>query len=143
MGTKQTKGAALLSVVAMMMVQAQPAAAGAVVNIMGRVPTICRVSLEGGYPLGTEESERPLGTLIELCNNVEGYRLVLVHPAGLQDAAIVLDGERIPIEKEATRTIIVDSNHAAFRGRRMTLLVAEGTEAVPINIEAQPKGIIF
>ena len=126
-----------------MMVQAQPAAAGAVVNIVGRVPTICRVSLEGGYTLGSDASERPLGTLVELCNNVEGYRLVLVHPAGLKDAAVILDGERIQIETETTRTVIVDSNHPAFRGRSMTLLVAEGTEAVPINIEAQPKGMIF
>ena len=128
---------------AALMLMAQSAAAGPVINIVGRVATVCRVSLEGGSGFAAGGGERELGRLVELCNNVEGYRLVLLHPAGLQDAAVVLDGERIPISPEATRTVIVDSNHAAYRGRNMTLLVADGTDAVPINIEAQPKGMIF
>ena len=141
MNTNRAKGVAV-SVVALMLM-AQPAAAGPVINIMGRVATVCRVSLAGGSPLITENGERDLGRLTELCNNVDGYRLVLLHPAGLEDAAVIVDGERIAISPDSTRTVMVDSNHADYRDRNLTLLVADNTLAVPINIEAQPKGMIF
>lgn len=141
MNTNRAKGVAM-SVVALMLM-AQPAAAGPVINIMGRVATVCRVSLAGGSPVVANNGERDLGRLTELCNNVDGYRLVLLHPAGLEDAAVMVDGERIPISPDSTRTIIVDSNHADYRDRNLTLLVADNSLSVPINIEAQPKGLIF
>lgn len=127
---------------AALMLLAEPAAAGPVINIMGRVATVCSVSLVGGAPLATE-GEQMLGRLTELCNNVDGYRLVLLHPAGLEDAFVVLDGERIAISADATRTVIVDSNHAAYRERNLSLVLADGADPVAVNIEAQPKGMVF
>jgi hypothetical protein len=127
---------------AAIMLLAEPAAAGPVINIMGRVATVCRVSLAGGAST-VEPGEQMLGRLTELCNNVEGYRLVLLHPAGLEDAFVVLDGERIAISADATRTVIVDSNRPAYRERDLTLVLAEGSEPVAVNIEAQPKGMLF
>ncbi|KJV40314.1 hypothetical protein [Brevundimonas sp. KM4] len=141
MNTNRAKGMAM-SVIALMLL-AQPAAAGPVINIMGRVATVCRVSLAGGSPRVAENGKRDLGRLTELCNNVDGYRLVLLHPAGLEDAAVMVDGQRIPIASDSTRTVIVDSDHADYRDRNLTLLVADNTLAVPVNIEAQPKGMIF
>ncbi|MGH7021229.1 MAG: hypothetical protein ACREEY_15210 [Brevundimonas sp.] len=132
----------LFSLAAVMLL-AEPAAAGPVINIMGRVATVCRVSLSGGGTPSVEPGEQMLGRLTELCNNVDGYRLVLLHPAGLEDAFVVLDGERIPIASNATRTVIVDSSRPAYRERDLTLVLAEGTQPVPVNIEAQPKGMIF
>ena len=141
MNANRAKGMAM-SVIALMLI-AQPAAAGPVINIMGRVATVCRVSLAGGSPQVAENGERDLGRLTELCNNVDGYRLVLLHPSGLEDAAVMVDGQRIPISPDSTRTIIVDSNHADYRDRNLTLLVADNTLSVPVNLEAQPKGMIF
>ncbi|WP_313472125.1 hypothetical protein [Brevundimonas sp.] len=141
MTANRTKGV-LFSLAAIMLL-AEPAAAGPVINIMGRVATVCRVSLAGGGTSAVEPGEQMLGRLTELCNNIDGYRLVLVHPAGLEDAFVVLDGQRIPIAADATRTVIVDSNRPAYRERDLTLVLAEGTEPVAVNIEAQPKGMIF
>lgn len=140
MNTSRAKG--LLFSLAAVALLAEPAAAGPVINIMGRVATVCRVSLVGGAS-AVEPGEQMLGRLTELCNNVDGYRLVLLHPAGLQDAFVVLDGERIAISSDATRTVIVDSNRPAYRERDMTLVLAEGSEPVAVNIEAQPKGMLF
>jgi hypothetical protein len=140
MTANRTKG--LLFSMAALMLLAEPAAAGPVINIMGRVATVCRVSLAGGAST-VEPGEQMLGRLTELCNNVEGYRLVLLHPAGLEDAFVVLDGERIAISADATRTVIVDSNRPAYRERDLTLVLAEGSEPVAVNIEAQPKGMLF
>ncbi|WP_295206980.1 hypothetical protein [uncultured Brevundimonas sp.] len=131
-----------MSVIVLMLL-AQPAAAGPVIDIMGRVATVCRVSLAGGSPQVAENGERDLGRLTELCNSVDGYRLVLLHPAGLEDAAVMVDDQRIPIASDSTRTVIVDSDHPDYRDRNLTLLVADNTLAVPVNIEAQPKGMIF
>jgi len=140
MTANQTKG--VLSSLAALMLLAEPAAAGPVIDIMGRVATVCRVSL-AGRATPVEPGEQMLGRLTELCNNVEGYRLVLLHPAGLEDAYVVLDGERIAIAADATRTVIVDSNRPAYRERDLALVLAEGAGAVVVNIEAQPKGMIF
>lgn len=140
MTANRTKG--LLFSMAAIMLLAEPAAAGPVINIMGRVATVCRVSLAGGAST-VEPGEQMLVRLTELCNNVEGYRLVLLHPAGLEDAFVVLDGERIAISADATRTVIVDSNRPAYRERDLTLVLAEGSEPVAVNIEAQPKGMLF
>lgn len=139
MTTNRTNGV-LFSLAAIMLL-AEPAAAGPVFNITGRVATVCRVSLAGGG--ASVEGEQMLGRLTELCNNVDGYRLVLLHPAGLEGAFVVLDGERIAISADETRTVIVDSNRPAYRERDMTLVLAEGSEPVAVNIEAQPKGMIF
>lgn len=141
MSTKRAKG--LLFSLAAVMLPAEPATAGPAINIMGRVSTVCRVSLDGGAAPAIGQGEHMLGRLTELCNNVEGYRLVLLHPAGLEDAFIVLDGQRIPIAADATRTVIVDSNRPAYRERNLALVLAEGVEPVAVNIEAQPKGMIF
>jgi len=141
MSANRAKGV-LFSLAAVMLL-AEPATAGPVLNIMGRVATVCRVSLDGGAAPTIGEGEQMLGRLTELCNNVEGYRLVLLHPAGLEGAFVVLGGERIPIASGATRTVIVDSNRPAYRERDMTLVLAEGSEPVAVNIEAQPKGAIF
>jgi len=136
MTANQTKG--LLSSLAALVLLAEPAAAGPVIDIMGRVATVCRVSLTGGA-MPVEPGEQMLGRLTELCNNVDGYRLVLLHPAGLEDAYVVLDGERIAIAADSTRTVIVDSNRPAYRERDLTLVLAEGRRPSPSTSKRSPK----
>ena len=78
-------------------------------------------------------------------DETDGHAIVTSDPvpAGLEDAFVVLDGERIAISADATRTVIVDSNRPAYRERDLTLVLAEGSEPVAVNIEAQPKGMLF
>lgn len=132
----------LLSLAASLLLAGQ-ASAGPVINFMGRVPTVCRVSLAGTIAPDLGPGEQMLGRLTELCNNVEGYRLVLLHPSGLEDAFVVLDGARIPISANTTRTVIVDSNSPAYREHDLSLILAQDVGPVAVNIEAQPKGMIF
>lgn len=123
---------------------AGPAAAGSVsIGINGRVGTVCRVEIGGAPAPRFEAGETSLGRMTELCNNVDGYRLVLSHPVGLQDAWMVVDGQRIPISSTSTTTVIVDSNAPAAREREVGIVLSSGAATLDLTLRAEAKGMIF
>lgn len=123
---------------------AGPAAASSVsIGINGRVGTVCRVEIGGAPAPRFEAGETSLGRMTELCNNVEGYRLVLSHPLGLQDAWMVVDGQRIPISSTSTTTVIVDSNAPAARERELGIVLSSGAATLDLALRAEAKGMIF
>lgn len=113
------------------------------VSISGRVPTICTVSANLQATSNLTSGINSLGRLVELCNNREGYRLVLNHPSGILGAAILLDGERIAIAPSSTQTVLVDSNYAAFEERQLDLELTASSDPLPLTLYAEPKGAIF
>ncbi|MDY6922359.1 MAG: hypothetical protein SWI22_00170 [Pseudomonadota bacterium] len=123
---------------------AAPAVAGSVnIGIHGRVGTVCRVEVGGPPAPRFEIGETRLGRMKELCNNVDGYRLVLSHPVGLQDAWIVVDGQRIPISSTSSTTVIVDSNSPAAREREVGIVLSSARPTLDLTLRAEAKGFIF
>lgn len=123
---------------------ASPAMADSVnISIHARARTICKVEV-GATVLPTfSEGENGLGRMTELCNSVQGYRLILEHPAGLEDAWVVVDGARVPISPTSTRTVIVDSSHAGFVERDLGIVLGEAHAQLPLSLRAEAKGMIF
>lgn len=119
-----------------------PAVAGAV-TISARASTICRVDISPGPSAAAGDGIRPLGRLTELCNSADGYRLVLAHPKGLVDAAVVVDGHRIQIEASDQETIIVDSDLPGFRQRSIGIETDKAIELADLQFQVQPKGAIY
>lgn len=116
------------------------------IGIVGRVRTICDVSLAGGATEALHRGDNRLGRMTELCNSVEGYRLVMEHPRGLTNAFVVIGGgRRIPLSEAATSTVIVDSDHPTYVERDLTLVLAEtpAGRATSITLYAEPKGVTF
>ncbi len=124
-------------------VLAGQAGASTSVTIGGRVRTICQVSVSSAVPVSDAEAHRYSGRMSELCNNVEGYQLILRHPQGLENASVELDGQRIALSSQSTQTVIVDSQHPAARDRNFVLSFDAAAAVGDFNIEAQPKGPRF
>lgn len=111
--------------------------------VMGIVPTVCRADINGDVSM-LHQGVNDLGRITELCNDVDGYRLVLDHPTGLQGAYLLLDGQHIAIETDAGETVLVDSDVPAERERNLQLVLADAREHfVPLTIYAEPKGMRF
>lgn len=125
---------------------ASPATAigqGSNISISGRVPTVCTVDANLQASSNFSSGVNSLGRIVALCNNREGYRLVLQHPSGIPGATILLDGERIAIQPFATQTVLIDSDHAAFEERQLDLELAASSDGIPLTLYAEPKGVIF
>lgn len=135
--------AKLMAVAAMLSGLAGPAAAfDASIQIFGRVPTICRVEIGGGFNPALTAGEHSLGQMTELCNNVDGYRLVLNHPAGLEGAWFVVDGQRVPLSG-STHTVVVDSMQPAYRESGIAIVLSEDVSNLQLSMSAEPKGMVF
>lgn len=119
------------------------AAAASSFTVTGVVPTVCRASIDGDFsPLHAGLND--LGRITELCNDVDGYRLVLSHPAGVEDASMLIDGQQIAIEPDAVETVLVDSNVPADRQRHLQLVLGDSVpDLTRLTIYAEPKGIRF
>jgi hypothetical protein len=123
---------------------ASPAAASSVsISISARARTICKVEVGAVAVPEFQPGETDLGHMTELCNNVEGYRLVLSHPAGLVDAWAVVDGVRIPLSSTTTQTVIVDSDAPAFRERDLGIILSSAEPNLGLSLRAEAKGMIF
>lgn len=135
---------AMAGVISMLAASAASAADGVSIGLRGRVATICRVEFTSFSSGQLHEGENALGRMTELCNNVEGYRLVLNHPEGLVDAWILLDGQQISLASNSTRTVIVDSHIPAYRERQLSLRLAQDIDApIPLSLYAEAKGVTF
>ncbi|MBU1385705.1 MAG: hypothetical protein KKG14_07230 [Alphaproteobacteria bacterium] len=132
-----------LTATVIMLAATSAAADGVSVSIHGRVGTVCRVEVGGPPAPRFEVGETRLGRMTELCNNVDGYRLVLSHPVGLQDAWMVVDGQRIPISPTSSTTVIVDSNGPAAREREVGIVLSSASDTLDLTLRAEAKGAIF
>src|SRR3569833_4516745 len=71
------------------------------------VPVYCEVEIAPtGVPSGN--GVVPLGQSTELCNAPRGYRIILEHPTGLTDAAVLIDAKRVPLSATG-ETVLVAS----------------------------------
>jgi len=129
----------------MLCVAASPALASSTsVSFSGRVPTICRVTMSGQAPAVFQAGDNRLGSANELCNSVDGYRIVLTHPTGLRDAWVLVDGARIAISPSATSTVIVDSSHPMDGARELGLHLSESVDGpLPLSLHAEARGMTF
>lgn len=89
-------------------------AASTTVRLQGFVPVLCRVNLSMSLGVVDENGVAQLGTAQEFCNAPRGYRVLVQHPAGLSGAAVISNGERIPLSPTG-ETVISDVSHAAIR----------------------------
>ncbi len=120
-----------------------PAAAdGVSIGINATARTICRVEVGAAATPTFEAGETALGRMTELCNNVEGYRLILIHPAGLVDAFAVVDGQRVPLSS-AGQTVIVDSDQPAARARDIGIVLSTRQDGLTLGLRAEAKGMTF
>ena len=106
------------------------------------VPTICRVEYDGGIaPVAGQTTD--LGQITELCNDADGYQVVLVTPAGLTGSAAILDGTTIPLAANG-QTVIVDSNSDAFKKQDLKIQLAASAPAFgTVQFATTPKGAIY
>jgi len=133
-----------LTAIVISLLAVTPAAAGSVsIGIRATARTICKVEVGAAAVPAFEAGETELGRMTELCNNVEGYRLILNHPAGLVDAFAVVDGQRVPLSATSTQTIIVDSNHPAFRERNLGIVLSSAQPVLGLSLRAEAKGMVF
>ena len=118
-------------------------AGDASIGISGVVRTVCNVSLSNGAA-GLHAGENRLGHMVELCNSVDGYRVILRHPAGLTNAFFIVDGQRLPLAP-GTATIVVDSNAPTYNERQVALWLSDTPpgSALAISLSAEPKGPTF
>jgi hypothetical protein len=86
------------------------------VRLEGYVPVICRVSVEG---------PAVSASMTEFCNNPGGYQVWIDHQAGLDGAAIQVDGQRIGLSPSGA-TLISASSTAAFRTRQIAVEGEQG-----------------
>jgi len=110
-------------------------------KVTGIVPTICRAEFASSVvPIAGQTTD--LGSISEVCNDWEGYRVTLITPPGVAGSAI-LDGTTIPLAANG-QTVIVDSNSDADRERHLKLQLAAGSAPIaPVKLTTTPKGVIY
>jgi hypothetical protein len=83
------------------------------------VPVYCEVDLA---PAGGQLANGvvPLGRSTELCNAPRGYKIILQHPSGLTNAAVIVDETRVPLSATG-ETVLVDSDHPDLHIRQLAL----------------------
>ena len=112
------------------------------IGIRGIVRTVCRVEFnQASAPVSGDTVD--LGRMTQLCNNIDGYRVVMQHPAGLGGATVSIDGIEAPLSS-GTETVLVDSTHPAFRTNDVRLHLA-GADAGQLNLafRIEPKGAVY
>ena len=119
-------------------------AEGGSISINARVRTVCTAEIKAAPFAMFEKGLNRVGELIELCNSVEGYRLVVKHSEMSQGAYWLLDGIPIDVEKSSDVTVLVDSTQPAYRQRHLALYLPEPiSERFPLVLYAEPKGMVF
>jgi len=110
------------------------------IRLHGVVPTICRAQFSAGQALPNGPIF-DLGTLSELCNNLGGYRLILSHAAGFQNATVTVDGLTRPLSSSGL-TVLTDATGPALAQRSVS--IDFGTDAPSnLRVRIEPKGMIY
>ena len=98
------------------------------VSINGFVPVICRVSVLG-TPSTTGNGLINLGEMNEFCNNGRGYRVYIDHSSKASDAAVIVDGQRVPLSPEGS-TMIYEASGPGKRTHQLSLDVSNSADSV-------------
>lgn len=109
------------------------------IRIQAFVPVICHVNLDIGVTAPDDEGVANLGTAREFCNAPRGYRVLVQHAADLEGAALISNGQRIPLSASG-ETVISDVQHADIRMVSLAADLGEQPErfrSLSIRIEAR------
>lgn len=106
------------------------------------VKTICRVDFAPTAVQGGRSVD--LGTVDELCNDPQGSRMVLVHPAGLKGAMARVDGVMVPLS-ESGQTVLVNNPGCSEHRRNISLVFASDTPqpVLAIAFRMEPRGVVY
>ncbi|MBN8551623.1 MAG: hypothetical protein J0L52_01850 [Caulobacterales bacterium] len=114
--------------------------ASSVIRLQAFVPVICRVRLNTDVGSPDAQGLVALGTAHEFCNAPSGYRVMIQHPQDLQGAAIISDGERIPLSASG-ETLLTDSPHADLRTVRLSADMGdEPNRFRSLSVRIEPRG---
>jgi len=99
------------------------------IHLRAHVPVYCNVELFPASGPAAGEGLISLGTSQELCNSPHGYRLILQHPEGLDDAAIISDAQRIPLSPSG-ETVVWNSDQPGLEMRKLALDLGDGPTTI-------------
>jgi len=108
-------------------------------KLRGTVPVACRVQLSSALAAPDASGVAQLGVAEEFCNAPRGYRVLVLHPAGLEGAAIIRDGVRIPLSSTGS-TVLTDSRVPAIQQVALAVDVGDAPEEftrLMVRIEAR------
>lgn len=108
-------------------------------KLRGTVPVACRVQLSSGLATPNDDGVAQLGVAEEFCNAPRGYRVLVLHPAGLEGAAIIRDGVRIPLSSSGS-TVLTDSSVPAIQQVALAVDLGDAPEQfnhLMVRIEAR------
>lgn len=109
------------------------------ITIHAFVPVICNVNLDTQISTPDAEGVASLGTAREFCNAPRGYRVLALHAPGLEGAALISDGQRIPLSQNG-ETVISDIAHADIRSVALAADLGDEPQrfrSLSIRIEAR------
>jgi hypothetical protein len=89
------------------------------ISVSGFVPVVCRASV-GATVVPSTGSVVNLGGLNEFCNSPNGYEVYADYAAGLANATLKVDGQKINLSRDGS-TRISKSNTAAIATRSIEL----------------------
>ena len=109
------------------------------INLRAYVPVLCRVQLNLAYASPDENGVAELGDATEFCNSPRGYKVYLEHPAGLEDAAVIVGGVRTPLSPDGA-TVLTDANGPNLRRLNLAMDVGEDpTKFTTIGVRIEAK----
>lgn len=111
-------------------------------RIGGIVRTICKVEFSNPAPIVTAGVVE-FGNMTELCNQRDGYRLIMHHPEGMEGARFEIGGREVELSS-GTETVLVDSSHPSFRVSEARLELAGGdSDPTALYFRVEPRGSIY
>lgn len=117
---------------------AEPARLG--FTIRGVVRTICRVEL--AQTSATDDGVLQ-AQMSELCNQMGGYRVVLQHREGLDNARIFFNGASIPLSG-GTETVLVERSGPRDFVSQVSLDFSEvPPDMRTVSLRAEPRGMTY
>lgn len=108
-------------------------------KIRGTVPVACRVRMPAALAAADSDGIAQLGVAEEFCNAPRGYQVVVLHAPGLQGAAIIKDGVRIPLSPSGS-TVLTDSPRPDIRNVALAVDLGDAPERfdrLMVRIEAR------
>lgn len=108
-------------------------------RIQGFVPVICRVQLSASVGSPDQNGIADLGVADEFCNAPRGYRVTVQHAPGLEGAALINGGVRIPLSSTG-ETVLTDSNRPDLRKVALAVDLGDHPErfnSLSVRIEAK------
>ena len=123
---------------------ALPAAAAterASFRLSATVHTICQVSFGSDAQIADGRIE--FGLVRQLCNSRNGFRVTMIHPAGLRNATFIIGGRRVPLSL-GNETVIIEENHPTFITQPAKLDLG-ATHATPptLSFRIEAKGVVY